>query len=247
MDFVVEDHETMSDELVPYPADEATSGIFRSLAEIVYDSDDFNEVYRAVVNAAPRLVAGCDHASLMLRGNDRFLTAASSDDVAHTIDTYERELGEGPCLDAIMDASVYHDADLRDGSPWPRLNELVLTTTSVRGMAGFRLLVDEEKSGALNLFSDTPGALDETSVNQGIVLASFVTVALLAANERKTAQTLRAGLASNREIGKAIGLMMAFHKIGDEDAFAMLRKASQDMNIKLAEVARQVVDHHNKV
>ncbi|CAN5527100.1 GAF and ANTAR domain-containing protein [soil metagenome] len=237
----------MSDELVPYPADEATAEVFRSLAEIVYASDSFDEVYEAVVKAAPRLVAGCDHASLMLRGNDRFLTAASSSDVAHTIDTYERELGEGPCLDAIVDASVYHDADLNDGSPWPRLTERVLATTPVRGMAGFRLLVGEEKSGALNLFSETPGGLDEASVDQGIVLASFVTVALLAANERKTAQTLRAGLASNREIGKAIGLMMAFHKISDDAAFGMLRKASQDMNLKLAEVARQVVEHHNQV
>ena len=237
----------MSDELVPYPADEATAGVFRSLAEIVYASDDFEAVYTAIVNAAPRLVNGCDHASLMLRGNDRFLTAAASDDIAHTIDTYERELNEGPCLDAIVDASVYHDADLNDGSPWPRLAERVLSTTPVRGMAGFRLLVGDHKSGALNLFSDTPGALDDTSVDQGIVLASFVTVALLAAHERKAAQTLRSGLASNREIGKAVGLMMAFHKISDEDAFAMLRKASQDMNIKLAEVARQVVDHHNKV
>ena len=56
------------------------------------------------------------------------------------------------------------------------------------------------------------------------MLASFVTVALLAANERKTAQTLRAGLASNREIGKAIGLMMAFHKISDDDG---VRDAAQ--------------------
>jgi transcriptional regulator with GAF, ATPase, and Fis domain len=237
----------MSDELVPYPADEATSGVFRSLARIVYASDSFDEVYDAVVGAAPRLVNGCDHASLMLRGNDTFLTVASSGEVARTIDGYERELGEGPCLDAIVDNSVYHDADLTDGSPWPRLTERVLATTPVRSMAGFRLLVGDQKSGALNLFSESPGGLDNTSVDQGIVLASFVTVALLAAHERKTAETLRAGLASNREIGKAIGLMMAFHKISDEEAFAMLRSASQDMNIKLAEVARQVVDHHNQV
>ena len=144
--------------------------------------------------------------------------------MARTIDGYERELGEGPCLDAIVDNSVYHDADLTDGSPWPRLTERVLATTPVRSMAGFRLLVGDQKSGALNLFSETPGGLDDDSVDQGIVLASFVTVALLAAHERKTAETLRAGLASNREIGKAIGLMMAFHKISDEDAFAMLRK-----------------------
>src|SRR4029450_4262620 len=120
-----------------------------------------------------------------------------SDDVAREIDTYERELGEGPCLDAIVDAAVYHDADLTDGSPWPRLTERVLATTPVRSMAGFRLLTGDQKAGALNLFSDTPNGLDRESVDQGIVLASFVTVALMASQERKAAATLRAGLASN--------------------------------------------------
>lgn len=236
-----------SNELALHPTDDAIAGVFRALSEIVYVSDDFEEVYVAIVEAAPRLVNGCDHASLMLRDNDRFTTVAASDDVARTVDAYERELGEGPCLDAIVDASVYHDADLTDGSPWPRLTERVLATTSVRSMAGFRLMAGDQKSGALNLFSDTPGGLDGESVDQGIVLASFVTVALMASRQRRAAETLRGGLTSNREIGKAIGLMMAFHKISDEDAFAMLRRASQEMNIKLAEVARQVVDHHNRV
>jgi transcriptional regulator with GAF, ATPase, and Fis domain len=236
----------MSDELIPYPADQATAGVFRALSEIVYQSDDFDEVYTAIVEAAPQLVGGCDHASLMLRGNDRFTTVAASDDIAREIDTYERELGEGPCLDAIVDASVYHDADLTNGSPWPRLTERVLATTPVRSMAGFRLQTGDQKSGALNLFSDTPNGLDHDSVDQGIVLASFVTIALMASQERKSAHTLRAGLASNREIGKAVGLMMAFHKISDDEAFGMLRTASQEMNIKLTEVARQVVQHHNK-
>lgn len=237
----------MTDELQPYPADAAVAGVFQSLATLVYASDDFSAVHQAVVDAAPRLVEGCDHASLMLRNTDgRFLTAAASDDVAELIDTYERELGEGPCLDAIVDDTVFHDADLLDGSPWPRLSAQVLDTTPVRGMAGFRLLVGDQKTGALNLFCDRPGGLDAASVDQGIVLASFVTVALLAAHERQAANTLRAGLTSNREIGKAVGLLMAFHKITDAEAFTMLRKASQDMNIKLAEVARQVVNHHNQ-
>jgi hypothetical protein len=238
----------MTDELQPYPAAYAAiAGVFQSLATLVYASDDFSAVHQAVVDAAPRLVEGCDHASLMLRNTDgRFLTVAASDEVAELIDTYERELGEGPCLDAIVDDAVYHDADLLDGSPWPRLSARVLDTTPVRGMAGFRLLVGDQKTGALNLFCDRPGGLDAASVDQGIVLASFVTVALLAAQERQAANTLRAGLTSNREIGKAVGLLMAFHKISDDEAFSMLRKASQDMNIKLAEVARQVVNHHNQ-
>jgi hypothetical protein len=227
--------------------DDTTADAFRALAGIVYASTSFDEVYEAVVNAAPRLVKGCDHASLMLRGKDHFVTAAASDETARRIDAFERELGEGPCLDAITNQAVYHDSDLIDGSPWPRLTERVLAQTTVRSLAGFRLQVAEEQTGALNLFSDTPGGIDEESVDQGIVLASFVTVALLASHERRAASTLRAGLASNREIGKAVGLLMAFHKINDEDAFAMLRRTSQDMNVKLFEVARQIVDHHNHV
>ncbi|MEP7089793.1 MAG: GAF and ANTAR domain-containing protein [Nocardioidaceae bacterium] len=237
----------MGEEQAAVPVDPETSAVFSGLADVIYVSDDFEQMYAAIVDAAPRLVEGCDHASLMLRQSSRFVTIASSDDVGSTVDAYERELGEGPCLDAIIDESVFHDADLTDGSPWPRLTERVLAQTPVRSMAGFRLRAGDGKAGALNLFSDTPGGLTERAVDQGIVLAAFVTVALVAAHERHAARTLRDGLASNREIGKAMGLMMAFHKVSDEEAFAMLRKASQDMNLKLVEVARQVVDHHNQV
>ena len=34
----------MSDELEAYPADDATAGVFQSLAAMVYASDDFSEV-----------------------------------------------------------------------------------------------------------------------------------------------------------------------------------------------------------
>jgi transcriptional regulator with GAF, ATPase, and Fis domain len=223
----------------------SSAEVFRSLAEIVYVSDDFTGVYQSIVDSAPHLVEGCDHASLMLRRDGRFFTVASSDEIAAEVDAHERELGEGPCLDAILDESVFHDADLTDGSPWPRLAERVLAETPVRSMAGFRIRTGDEMSGALNLFSDTPGGLTVGAVDQGIVLASFISVALVAFHERRSAQTLRDGLESNREIGKAMGLMMAFHKVSDVEAFAMLRRASQDLNIKLKEVAKQVVDHHN--
>jgi hypothetical protein len=236
----------MGSERHTHPADPTTANVFRNLAEIVYAGNDFDGVYDAIVQVAPRLVQGCDHASLMLRSKGSFVTVAASTDVARYIDQLERELGEGPCLDAIEDESVYHDSNLLDGSPWPRLSKRVLAETSVRGMAGFRLRAADQKTGALNLFSDSPGGLTPQAVDQGIVLASFVTVALGAHHDRRAAETLREGLESNREIGKAVGLMMAFHKISDEDAFEMLRKASQDMNLKLIEVARQVVAHHNQ-
>jgi GAF domain-containing protein len=236
----------MTDDLLDAPADPATSEVFSSLARIVYDSDDFSQVYDAIVTAAPKLVDGCDRASLMLVENGRFHTAAASDEVAEAVDRLERELGEGPCVDAIVDEAVYRDADLTRASAWARLRERVLSDTPVRGIAGFRLITGDQKCGALNVFSDRPNGLTGRSIDQAIVLAAFVSVALMASRERAGAATLRNGLESNREIGKAVGLMMAFHKVNDVEAFAILRKASQEMNLKLVEVARQVVDHHNR-
>jgi GAF domain-containing protein len=228
-------------------ADAAEPGaVLRGLAELVYDGDDYAEMYQAVCDAALHLVDGCDHASIMLRQGDRYATAAASDDIARTIDRLEREVGEGPCVDAIEEEAAQLDGDLTVHAAWPRLRDRLVAGTPVRGMAGFRLLVDNRKAGALNLFSDRPGALTQDSVDQAAVLAAFASVALMAATHKEQARTLREGLSSNREIGKAIGLMMAFHKVGDEEAFEILRKASQEMNIKLSEVAGQVVHHHNQ-
>jgi transcriptional regulator with GAF, ATPase, and Fis domain len=222
-----------------------TAPVFRRLAQIVYSGVDFDDVYQAVCSTAPDLVTGCDHASMMLVRDGQVVTAAASDDIARRIDAMERDLNEGPCLDAVHDDTAYIDSDLTVSSPWPRLAEQILAQTSVRGAAGFRLLVDNKKTGALNLFADRPGRLTTQSVNEAIMLASFVSVSLMAATRRQTARTLREGLESNREIGKAIGLMMAFHKVSDHEAFEILRKASQDMNIKIIDIAREVVAHHN--
>ncbi len=217
---------------------------FADLAALVYRTDDYQEIYQAVCTAAPSLVHGCDHASLMLMQGAGPVTAAWSDDVACQIDAAERELGSGPCVDAINDDTAHIDADLLHSRLWPDLSERVVRSTPVRGLAGFRVLVGERKVGALNFFSDTPGALTDRSINEAAVLAAFTSVALIAASNRETASTMRKGLQSNREIGKAMGLLMAFHKVTDDEAFEMLRRTSQDLNIKIAVVADELVKHH---
>lgn len=221
------------------------SALFGDLAAIVYARADFENVYRAICGSAPRLVDGCDHASLMVVENGRFVTVAVSDDTARRVDDLERANREGPCLDAVVDETPQLEPDLTSASQWPQLARQVLRDTSVRGVAGFRMIIEQDKVGALNLFSDKSGALNMASANQGIILASFAAVALAAVGRQETADTLAGGLDSNREIGKAIGLLMAFHKVSDVAAFEILRHASQDMNLKISEIARQVVDHHN--
>lgn len=230
----------------PFPPELLTT--FRTMAEIVYSGESFDSVYEAVCSSAVQLVDGCDHASLMLRRSGRVDTVAASDDIARQIDELERTLGEGPCLDAIDDnePDQHMCADLTEGSKWPDLARLILEQTEVHGMAGFRLRQDGQRVGALNVFSDTAGALTEHSLDQAIMLTAFTSVTLAALERGEEATTLRRGLESNREIGKAVGLLMAMHDIDDDRAFEMLAKVSQEMNVKVAEVAAQVVAHHRR-
>lgn len=221
--------------------------LFTQLGELVYTGDDWTRAYDSVCRAATALITGCDHASLMLRHGDQWSTAAATDDVAHTVDRLERELGAGPCVDAVLDATPQLAPDLTEpDAPWPVLREAVLRTTEVRGMLGCRIMHRQHKVAALNLFSDRPGGFTDEGVEQASIVAAFCTVALQAAFDQEEVRTLRDGLASNREIGKAVGLLMAYHRISDEEAFEILRTTSNRLNAKLATVADQVVAGHRR-
>jgi ANTAR domain/GAF domain len=222
-------------------ADPAT--VFAALAEIIYHGSDATEMYAAICVAATLAVRGCDHASLLVRDNDRYVTVGASDRLAREIDEMERRAGDGPCIDAIEEETPQIDTDLTTPSHWPGLASVLVAETPVRGAMGFRLLVDKRKGAALNLFSDTPNLFDAESAGRAAVLASFASVAINAVAKGEDAASLRRGLLSNREIGKAVGMLMMLHEITEDQAFDLLRRHSQALNVKLAEVARAVIEN----
>ena len=217
------------------------SAVFAAMARVVYCGDDVPSVLQAIVDSAVALIPGCDHATIATMVKGEFTTIAASDDVARTVDGFEREVGDGPCVDAIIDDAFQYDPDITVNCQWPTLAAKVLEHTPVRGMVGYRLVVEGRKSGALNVFSDTAGALTAESADAGAVLAAFASVAITAAANHERAEQLQLGLESNREIGKAIGLLMAAHRISSDEAFELLRTTSTRLNVKLAVIAAKVV------
>ena len=61
-----------------------------------------------------------------------------------------------------------------------------------------------------------------------------------AETRQATADQLERALTSNREIGVAVGILMANHKLTDEQAFDLLSRVSQHTNRKLRMVALEV-------
>jgi hypothetical protein len=242
-------HESIADANGSAPdgekADPAT--VFAALAEIIYQGSDATQMYAAICIAATLTVRGCDHASLLVRENDRYVTVGASDRLAHQIDELERRAGDGPCIDAIEEETPQIDTDLTTPSLWPKLASVLVAETPVRGAMGFRLLVDKRKGAALNLFSDTPNMFDAESAGRAAVLASFASVAINTIASGEDAAALSRGLLSNREIGMAVGMLMLLHGISEEEAFDMLRRHSQELNVKLADVARAVVERRGRL
>lgn len=220
---------------------------FHELARVLYERADYGHVYETLVRLAVELIPACDHAGIStMRQGEPMRTVASSDEVAARMDQLENEAGEGPCLDAMLAGGYQHDPDIAHHSSWPKLGALTLERTPVRGMIGYRLFVDGRTAGALNLFSDTPDLLTAEDADLGAMVAAFASVALVSAAHDQRAQNLRDGLESNREIGKAVGLLMAAHDVDDDQAFEMLRHLSSTMNLKLAVVAREVVEQRRQ-
>jgi hypothetical protein len=215
--------------------------VFASLADIVREGSTAGEMYAAICVAATLTVPGCDHASLMIRRDGVRRTAAVSDAVARQVDRLELALDMGPCVEAIDSCSAQLEPDLTVAGRWPALAARVVADTPVRGALSVRLPVDRANVGALNLFSDEPNALDKRSIEHAVVLGAFATVATTAAAHSEDAATLRRGLTSNRAIGKAVGMLMALNNISDADAFEILRRRSQASNVKLVDVAADIV------
>lgn len=217
------------------------SQVFARLNEVVYSGATTQAVYDAIVHATVELVDGCDRAAILLRDRERLTSAAATDAVARGIDELEVSIGDGPCLDAIVDEAMQFDPDLTTPTAWPGLAARVLADTPVRGMIGCRLLIDGTKVGALDLFADQPGALTQRSVDQAAIMASLASVAIMTVRARGEAANLTRALDNSRAIGKAVGLIMAARKVDDDEAFQVLRKTSQDLNMKLSLVAEEIV------
>lgn len=234
--------ENTTDASAAVPVDPGT--VFAAIADLTYRGSEPAEIYTAITVAATMLVPGCDHASLMLVRNGKYTSVAATDSVALQVDEIELATGEGACLDAIDSEAAAIEPNLQQATRWPNFARRVVAETPVRSAMGFRLLVDSRKVGALDLFSDTPDAFDDAAAGNAIVLAAFASVTVTAVSRGEDATTLRQGLDSNREIGTALGLLMAMHDVSTDEAFSLLRRTSQQVNVKVAELARTVVDEH---
>ncbi len=164
-------------------------------------------------------------------------TAAATHRYAALLDVIQQRNGERPCVQAALRQRTVRIDDLATDERWPGYRREALELTPIRSVLSFPLFSSCRTIGALNIYADAANAFDDESEEIGYVLAAHTAMAW--DNARREGQFQNA-LATRDVIGQAKGILMARFDIGAAEAFEMLKRLSQENNMKLVDVARRV-------
>ena len=176
--------------------------------------------------------------------DERAVTIASSDDLTLAVDQIQYRTGQGPCLDTLAGGQVNHIADT---SAEPRWRSFCTEAFAhgVRSCLSLPLNGPGGLVGGYNLYNTHLGAFgDDVRARMRLfagTAAGAVALGLRLADQSRLNADLRATLASRSVIDQAIGIVMAQQRCPAADAFALLSRASQNRNLKVHDLAAEIV------
>lgn len=218
----------------------------RELAGLLLSEETLSTTLDRVVSLAVASVPGCDGAGVSLVSGDSVRTVAASEEMVHRADAAQYVLGEGPCLEAIRTGRPSRVDEIATERRWPRWCAAA-RDAGLAGAAGFPLSVGDHCVGAMNLYCRAPGCMTDDVMALGGQLAEQAAVALantqLYEQARTLTEQLEEALRSRAVIDQAKGVLMARESCSPDDAFDMLRRASQRSNRKLRDLAAEVVEN----
>ena len=213
------------------------------IARVLLSPGSVGDTLQRIVFLSVAAIDGCDASGLCERALASDLVPSSA--LVAELDALQAALGEGPCVEALAGVNSVYVDDLADSGRWPRFGPIA-AAAGLRSALAYRLFAGEDTLGALQLYARLPAAFNATDRAQGLIFAAHAGMALAVAQsqatERDRTDNLQAALASREIIGQAQGILMERERITAEQAFELLRRASQHLNLKLRDVAQQLVD-----
>ncbi|MEV5631994.1 GAF and ANTAR domain-containing protein [Micromonospora tulbaghiae] len=214
------------------------------LSRIRLDEVALDDVLARVAELANRAVPGSVHVSVSLVQAGANRAIAYTSDLARSLDEWQYEHDDGPCLDASVSATSVSLPDLSDEPRWPEW-AAEAHTAGVASSLSIALPIQEAVTGALNLYGTSTHAFDKASIELAEEFAAYAAVALANAHLYDSASTLarqmHEAMRSRAVIEQAKGIIMGQRRCSADEAFSLLAKLSQDSSRKLREVAEALV------
>jgi GAF domain-containing protein len=221
--------------------------MLRELSRVALVDRTLTEVLTDVTRIAARGIPGAEASSITLLRDEKAFTAAHYGEMALAADEIQYAQGYGPCMDAGRAGVLLRVDDMRAEERWPKYVAHVLEQTPVRSSLSVPLPYQGSSIGALNNYSTKPAAFaSPESLQAGLEVAEVIAVAVANADAHwqlgEQARNMRLAMESRAVIEQAKGVLMAQRHVDAEQAFEILREASQRYNRKLREIALGIVE-----
>jgi hypothetical protein len=238
---------TMSGEEYPALDHDPIAGLAAELsrtAGVLFSSSTVGEMLDRLAALAVATVEGCDIAAVLVGDRGGLAVSASTDPVVADLVRHQIRVDQGPGLGVIGDGAVIYVQDLAVDAQWPAFGEGAVVV-GVRSLLAMPMEVEGEP-GALTLYGRYPQAFGVIDRGRGLLLAAMASLAVESAQgheaDERRAKDLHAALVTRELIGQAQGILMEREHIGSDEAFDILRRASQYQNLALREVARDLIE-----
>lgn len=211
---------------------------FADLAEAMSGESTPVETAEQVVAFAKQQL-GADWAGItMITAGGRLRTLAPTAPLVEDVDVLQYELGEGTCHDSSWTGQTLVANDLRTDPRWPTWGPKVAALGVVSALAAELTRTDDRRIGSINLYWNRPMEISADDAAYAHIFARHAAIALQASFS--DAQ-LHVALDTRKVIGAAQGILMERHGLTMDQAFQVLRRYSQDHNVKLRNIAEQLL------
>jgi GAF domain-containing protein len=221
------------------------SQTFVELADTLVNDFDVVELLTLVADRCVEAL-DVDAAGLMLLAPEGDLRVmASSSEAMRLLELFELQTEEGPCLDCYRTGQPVVNQDLAtvDGR-WPRFAPEALDA-GFHSVHALPLRVHDKIIGALNLFHANQGEIGEVDLAVAQAFADVASIAILQYRAALESQVLndqlQQALNSRVVIEQAKGMVAERKDLDMEHAFSVLRAFARSHNLRLADVARDVI------
>jgi transcriptional regulator with GAF, ATPase, and Fis domain len=224
--------------------DSSFGAAFDELTCLLVAQEPLEVVLRRVVDLACAGIGECDYASVTTTDDFGPKTLVHSDPIANKIDEVQYANDSGPCLFALRRQEVVSIPSMAEGDSWQPVRDTAMRV-GVHSSFSLPVATGDVKIGALNLYARHDHAFDDVQPAAGLLFAAQAAAAVSTAQTHERTRSVMGNLEIALEtrdlIGMAKGIIMANDRTTSEGAFKILATASQNRNVKLRDVAAEVI------
>lgn len=226
------------------PGPDFAVGVFAELATIVLPDQPLSATLVRIAQIAAEVIPGADEVSITLIQGEKARSVAFSGQLAAALDERQYRRGFGPCMDAAASGTVIATEDTFADKTYPDFAREAARAGVRHSLSIPVPSVADGRTGAMNIYgSGIP--LDAGARDVGTTFATYAAVAManaaVYAGVLEHVEQMKQALASRAFIEQAKGIIMARQRCDAEEAFELLRSASNRGNRKLRDIAQSIV------